>query len=87
MATYSSHKLIKGIKTRDDLVNFIKALKDDYDKEGSDWENRDLGRFLEALAAWTNSMDGYYKNHGMPIPETPSWKTIADMLIAATMQE
>ena len=67
----STYKLIEGIKNRDDLVNFIRALKHDYDTEGDRWENDDLGRFLEALASWTSSMDGYYREQGPGIRQFP----------------
>jgi len=32
-------------------------------------------------------MDGYYLGRGEPVPERPTWATVADMLRAATMYE
>lgn len=55
--------------------------------ESSNWENITLPQFLEALAAWTDGMDGYFRNQGMAEPEQPSWWLIAQMLTAATIYE
>jgi len=50
-------------------------------------ENDTLDSFLEALAAWTDEMDGYYRNMNEDAPVTLQWKTIADMLMAASIYE
>ena len=42
-----------------------------------DWDNLTLDRYLEALSAWTDGMDGYRRNRGEPMPEQPSWILIA----------
>ena len=50
----------------------------------------DDGPMLEgwlSLAAWAEDMDGYYLNAGGPVPEQPTWKTLADMLLAARIYE
>ncbi|MFA7209024.1 MAG: hypothetical protein WC120_01940 [Parcubacteria group bacterium] len=81
------HEKVNNIKKRSDFVLFIQELNKDYKENPDSWENKDLGAYLEALAAWVEDMDGYYLNHGKPIPEKPEWKTVADMLIAAKMYE
>ncbi|MGH7970069.1 MAG: DUF7660 family protein, partial [Limisphaerales bacterium] len=43
--------------------------------------------FLEALGAWVQDMDGYYRNQGKPVPEQLDWKTFSDILMAAKMYE
>ena len=87
MSSIDLRDLLKKTETRDDLVTFIRVLKTDYEKGSQKWANDNLGSFLEALAAWTHDMDGYYKNQGIATPQAPSWKTFADMLMAATMYE
>jgi len=42
---------------------------------------------LEALAGWIDDSDGYYVNQGKPVPTAPSWKNVAEMLIAARIYE
>jgi hypothetical protein len=32
-------------------------------------------------------MDGYFKNRGEKVPDTPTWQTLAQMLLAARMYE
>lgn len=51
------------------------------------WENASLDRYLEALAAWVEDMDGYYQNRGQAAPEQPNWKTLGEILLAATTYE
>ena len=77
----------EDIKTKNDLVKFVESLAKEASTASKDWENEDLPSFLEAMAAWIEDMDGYYKNRGEPIPSQPSWKTIGEILKAATIYE
>jgi hypothetical protein len=51
------------------------------------WENSNLESYLEAMQAWIDDMDGYYKNRGTNVPVSNPWQLIADILHAATMYE
>ncbi len=77
----------ENIATREDLVKFIQSLANESSSASSNWENEDLPSFLEAMAAWIEDMDGYYQNQGEPTPNQPSWKTIGEILKAATIYE
>ena len=77
----------KSIKTRDEFVSFVESLAHDLATNAAQWENARLGDFLEALAAWTNDMDGYYANNQLPIPSVPTWATFAQILLAAKHYE
>ncbi|XXF77593.1 hypothetical protein P2318_31755 [Myxococcaceae bacterium GXIMD 01537] len=77
----------EAVRSRDDLVRFIHALREDLQRDPGDWENPTLERFLEALAGWCEDMNGYYKGRGERVPEQPTWKVVADMLMAASMYE
>ena len=46
------HEKIDRITTNKDLANFIEALRSDLLANPNDWENPNLERFLEAMAAW-----------------------------------
>jgi hypothetical protein len=83
----STAEKLNAIKTREDFVSFVYEMSKDYRVNPRSWENKDLGAFLEALAAWVEDMDGYYLNHGQPVPEKPDWKNVADMLMAAKLYE
>lgn len=76
-----------NIKTRADFVGFVKFLIGDLKNNSEEWENKTLSGYLEAIASWTEDMDGYYINNNLPIPENINWKVFADILIAAKMYE
>src|SRR5947207_12340293 len=77
----------RQVRNCEDFVSFVRALLADLKKNPDAWENRNLDSFLDALAAWVEDMDGYYLNAGGPVPEQPTWKTLADMLLAARIYE
>jgi hypothetical protein len=82
------HEQVEAIRTRSDLASFVRALRQDLNHHPEEWENPTLDDYLDALAAWTEDMDGYFKNiHGAPVPEQPSWKIVGYMLIAARIYE
>jgi hypothetical protein len=78
------HQLADRVQSKDDLIAFVRAL---VEAGPSNWENSSLERYLSALASWLEDSDAYYRNHGQEIPVNPSWRNVADMLIAATMYE
>ncbi|GAA2206936.1 hypothetical protein GCM10009850_023940 [Nonomuraea monospora] len=58
------------IATRQDLAEFVAALAEAAESaESLGWENLTLPAFLEALAAWTGSMDSTCRNMGEAVPE------------------
>ena len=81
------HERVNKIKTRQDLSQFVGALRADLATNPDRWENPTLDRFLEAIGAWIEGMEGYYKNTGQPHTDAPTWKTFGDILMAATMYE
>jgi hypothetical protein len=85
--TLALHKKIEAISSKDALADFVAELRSDLETSGDSWENPTLDRYLEAMEAWIRDMDGYYKNSGQPVPESPSWRTLADILYAAKIYE
>lgn len=81
------YERVEKIQTKTDLVEFIMELLKDIRQDAAGWENSTLEDYLSALASWIEDSDGYYRNQNRPIPETPSWRNIAEMLIAAKMYE
>lgn len=53
-------KKIQLISNREDFVLFVYELSKSFRTNPESWENKDLGAYLEALAAWVEDMDGYY---------------------------
>jgi hypothetical protein len=80
-------EMVASVQEKEDLVRFIRALAEDRHTRSQEWENPSLEQYLDALASWLEDSDGYYRNHGLDIPVTPTWKTFAEMLIAAKIYE
>ena len=78
---------VRSIQSKADLIAFVEALCDDLQANPMTWENPTLDRFLSALANWLEDSDGYYINQGVDPPSIPTWRHVADMLMAAKMYE
>lgn len=78
---------IHKIKTKDDLILFVLNLVADYRESPNSWENATLDSFLEALAAYLEDIDGFYRNQNREIPDKPTWGYIADLLMGAKYYE
>lgn len=74
---------IDSIASRGDFVNFVKELRNDLLAHPEEWENDTLERYFEALSAWTDEMDRYYKANRLEVPTSLSWKVLAEMLMAS----
>lgn len=85
--TAALHNVAELIETREDLVSFLVLLRSDLISNPEKWENDTLPTFLEALTAWTREMEGYFLNQHAIVPESPSWRLIASMLLAARIYE
>lgn len=79
----ASHSLVD----KTDFLRFMSDLINDLKTNPSSWENSSLPDFLEALARWTEDMDGYYSNTNQQLPQNITWHVFADMLKAASMYE
>jgi hypothetical protein len=78
-------KMVQTIQNRNDFVRFVRALHADVNV--GEWENATLPAYLEAVASWSEDMDGYFKNQQEPVPDQPSWKLLGQILLAATVYE
>lgn len=75
------------VRSRNELVAFVRELHQDYLRRGHEWENQSLDHFLEALAAWMDDSPGWYRNFGKKLPEEGDWTFLARALQAATVYE
>jgi hypothetical protein len=83
----SLNEQVYAIRSREDLISFVRALHRNLEESPDEWENIDLGSYLDALAAWIEDMDGYYQNRGEPVPEQPNWMVLGHILLAAKVYE
>jgi hypothetical protein len=81
------NKKIAVLETREDFVDLVGELVKDLEGNPQDWENKSLKNYLEAIASWTEDMDGYYDYMKIPMPANVDWKVFANILIAAKMYE
>jgi len=75
------------ISTKEDFVGFLGLLISDLKANPEEWENKDLASYLEAASNWTESMEGFYRNFDLPMPENVDWQTFAMILLAAKIYE
>ncbi|WP_406858744.1 hypothetical protein ABZO31_00100 [Streptomyces sp. HUAS MG47] len=75
------------VRSRHELVTFVRELHEDYLRRGGEWENQTLDDFLEALATWMHDSPGWYRNVGQELPEGGDWTFLARALQAATIYE
>jgi hypothetical protein len=81
-------KIAPTIQTREDFQQFLALLAEDYRTNGQEWENADIGSFLEALGSYSKDIDGYYKNTNQQVDASaPSWRVFAEMLCGARVYE
>lgn len=69
-----------NIKSREDFIKFMRHFIPTVN-------DASLKNYLEALTAWTEDMDGYYRNFGKEMPENINWEIIAAMLYAGYIYE
>lgn len=86
--TESIEDFAESVKTKADFEKFLRLLIDDFRRKGETWGNQDLQAFLEGLFGFTVDMTGYYQNtHPKINLERPSWRVMADLLLAARVYE
>lgn len=72
-----------AIETKENFLEFMQWLMVDFKERPGEWENNDLASYLDAIASWTEDMDGFFINFNLPVPENVDWKTFAMILLAA----
>ena len=76
------------VPDRATFIQFLNWLKQDFTNNPDDWENRNLADFLEALAPYTEAIQGFYDNTGQNVnADEASWQLFADILSGATMYD
>ncbi len=80
-------RILDDIESRTDFVIFVQKLINDFRLHPDEWENQQLDRYLESVAAWTEDMDGYFLNRGEKSPTVTSWRLLGQILLAAKYYE
>jgi len=77
----------QSITNKEDFLRFLELLIKYFNDHQNEWENITLPDYLDAAQRWTESMEGYYINNKLPVPQNINWQVFADILLAATMYE
>ncbi|WP_289136480.1 hypothetical protein [uncultured Brevibacillus sp.] len=71
-----------NVDSKNDLIQFIKALRHDLLVNPDEWENQTLDGFLEAMESWMeDTMDIGF------LAEQPEWKSFAAILYMGKIYE
>jgi len=82
------YEFSKKITTKKDFEQFLSYLIEDFKNNRSTWDNDKIETFLDGALRFTESIDNYYRNMNESVDTTtPSWKLIADILLAAKVYE
>ena len=75
------------IASREDLIAFLDTIRDDFERNGQNWENQDIPTFIEAFQTWLGSSKNYFRNVGIDMATVSPWKEVADAFAAARIYE
>jgi hypothetical protein len=67
------------VKSREEFLEFVAALIEDYRRDGDSWENVSIPEFLEAILAWVKDSD--------LLASQDAWKAVSQMLYAGSRYE
>jgi hypothetical protein len=75
------------VETREDAARMVRAMLTDLQNHPAAWENATLERYLEALASALADLDGAYAVRGETLPDQPTWRLVAELLVMASDYE
>ena len=76
------------VRDRTSFIKFLDLLRQDLLQHPETWENKTLPDFLEALATYTEDIQGYYDNTGANVDAgKAAWSTFADIFKGAKVYE
>jgi hypothetical protein len=75
------------VVTREDAARTVRSMLTDLQNHPGAWENSTLERFLEGLATSLTDLDTAYAVRGEQLPEQPTWRLVAELLVMASDYE
>jgi hypothetical protein len=79
--------LLGALGAREDAIDVVRGMVEDLRTHPDSWEDATLYRFLEALAASIEGIEHAYTNERRTLPEQPSWRQLAELLVMASAYE
>ena len=77
-------EIAQNVKSKDDFVTFLQALIINFSNNNEDWENPELGKYLEAMKEFLR--DSTEKSISK-VDFMPSWSLFARIMVAASIYE
>jgi hypothetical protein len=77
----------ENVTSKAEFLKFLAELQADLQQNPQSWENVTLDQYLEAMAAWVEGCEDYYRNTGQPAPANVGWRFFAEVLTAARIYE
>ena len=75
------------IKSKEEFISFLLKMQEDKNNNDSEWENKSIESYLEAIASWVEDMDGYYSNMNLSKPKDIDWSFIATLFYVGKIYE
>ena len=74
--------------TRVQFIEFLKTFREDLNNSQSNWENKSLDDFLEAMERYTEDVQGYYDNMKMNVDaDKATWENFKTIMQGASIYE
>jgi calcineurin-like phosphoesterase family protein len=78
---------LQNIVTKEDFVFFLKDFIEYFIENKENLENQSIEHFLEAMCAFIDGSENYYKNFNIDPNKLSQWRIFADILMASTVYE
>lgn len=75
------------IASHNDVARVVDEMLNDLRQHPNEWENPTLEHFLDALSASLSALPHLYANQGESLPDQPTWKLLAEVLVMASGYE
>lgn len=79
--------MLNDVHTKEEFVKFLYKLRDSYKNDPAMWSNKSVEDYLDALAACTGGMEGFYLNRDEEVPKNIDWSVFADLLDCARIYD
>lgn len=76
-----------GVVTLADVQRVVHEMHADLLAHPDEWENPTLDRYLDALAATLDALESLHVNRGEQLPDQPTWRLAAELLVKASGYE
>ena len=77
-------EIAEQVESKEEFLHFLQRLISDFENNKEQWENAELGRYLEAMERFLHSSNDKSMNK---IDFAPSWSLFAKIMIAASVYE